>query len=190
MKGHVEDLSDKTYSSDDWEDVVHKYTGFLCAAAKHTMRLNSSLVKTATKNVFKPDPKVVNDFGDAMAGAMSYCYAKAYKATSGKKLSESVKAVILSFDIPGSMEGVQTSLSSPDTKRERPSSAGSSAAPSRAKIAKMENEEAAPPSPPAVPAPVVVPGLPNSRLSKKCGAEWPPGPPAFVKSQDHKMCRR
>ena len=65
MKGHVEDLSDKTYSSDDWEDVVHKYTGFLCAAAKHTMRLNSSLVKTATKNVFKPDPKVVNDFGDA-----------------------------------------------------------------------------------------------------------------------------
>ena len=121
---------------------------------------------------------------------MSYCYNKAYKATSGKKLSEPVKAVILSFDIPGSMEGVQTSLTSPDTKRERPSSAGSSAAPSRAKIAKMENEEAAPPSPPAVPAPVVVPGLPNSRLSKKCGAEWPPGPPAFVKSQDHKMCRR
>ena len=35
-------------------------------------------------------------------------------------------------------------------------------------IAKMEIEEAeAPPSPPAVPAPVEVPGLPNSRLSKK-----------------------
>ena len=171
MKAHVEDLSDKTYASDDWEDVVHKYTGFLCAAAKHTMRLNSSLVKTATKNVFKPDPKVVNDFGDAMAGAMSYCYAKAYKATSGKKLSESVKAVILSFGDSGSMGSVQQSLSSPNTKREQPSSAGSNGTSPPAKIAKMENEEAeAPPSPPAVPAPVEVPGLPNSRLSKKCGA--------------------
>ena len=168
MKAHVEDLSDKTYSSDDWEDVVHKYTGFLCAAAKHTMRLNSSLVKTATKNVFKPDPKVVNDFGDAMAGAMSYCYAKAYKATSGKKLSESVKAVILSFGDSGSMGSVQQSLSSPNAKREQ--SAGSNDTPPP-KIAKMETMEAeAPPSPPAAPAPVEVPGLPNSRLSKKCGA--------------------
>ena len=171
MKAHVADLSDKAYASDDWEDVVHRYNGFLCAAAKHTTRMNSSLVKTATRNVFKPDPKVVNDLGDAMAGAMSYCYSKAYKATTGKKLSEPVKAVILSFDMAGSMGAVQQSLSSPNTKREQPSSAGSRDTRPPAKIAKMENEEAeAPPSPAAVPAPVEVPGLPNSRLSKKCGA--------------------
>ena len=170
MKAHVDDLSDKTYASDDWEDVVHKYNGFLCSAARHTTRLNPSLVRTATKNVFKPDSKIVNDFGDAMAGAMSYCYSKAYKATTGKKLSDSVKAVIMSFGEAGSMGAVQQNLSSPDAnKREQPSTAGCSKDTSPpAKIAKMHNMEVeAPPSPPAVPAPVEVPGLPNSRLSKK-----------------------
>lgn len=89
---------DETYQSDDPEIVVAKYLPFLSAVAKHTNRLNSSLAQAAAKELFKPSDLAAKRFGDAMAAALSYCRSKGCKATSGKKLSDPVKLVCLSFD--------------------------------------------------------------------------------------------
>ena len=158
LKAHIVDLNDKTYRDDDYEVIIQKYNGFLCAIAGSTTRVNSSLVRAAAKKVFKCDDKVANDFGNAMSEALSYCYSKGVKASTGKKLSDYVRAVILRFPRSGHLEQVQKSLTSP----RQGSPAGS--APSRpATTGGEEGDVAAPQSPAAEQRPVHVPGPPSSK---------------------------
>ena len=162
LKAHIVDLSEKTYQDDDFEVVVQKYNGFLCAIAGSTTRANASMIRAAVKRVFKPEEKVAKDFGDAMAGALSYCYSKGVKASTGKKLSDHVKAVILRFPRTDQLEQVQRSLASPG-KGSPASSASSRPAATPRRTGGEEGEVAAPQSPAAAQLPVTVPGLPSSR---------------------------
>ena len=72
--------------------------------------MNATMVRAAAKQVYGAEPKAAKDFGDAMSGALSYCKSKGVKASSGKKLSDYVRAVILRFPRSGHLEQVQKSL--------------------------------------------------------------------------------
>ena len=71
------------------------------------------MVRAAAKKVYGAEPKVAKDFGDAMSGALAYCYSKGMKASSGKKFSDYVKAVILRFPRSSGIEKIQQRLASP-----------------------------------------------------------------------------
>ena len=160
LKAHIVDLSDKTYQDDDYEVIIQKYNGFLCAIAGSTTRVNATMVRAAAKQVYSADPKICKDFGDAMSGALSYCYSKGTKASSGKKLSDYVKAVILRFPRSSGVEKIQQTLASPG-KGSPSSSAPSRPAATPPETGEERGEVAAPLSPTAAQAPTTVPGLPN-----------------------------
>jgi hypothetical protein len=98
LKSNISSLDDQVYNNDDMEVIVKHYLGFLVACAHQTNRLTSKLVASAAKEVFGCSDFVGKKFGEVMASALSFCYSKAGKASSGKKLSQSVKSVILSFN--------------------------------------------------------------------------------------------
>jgi hypothetical protein len=78
--------------------IVKHYLGFLVACAHQTNRLSPKLVTSAAKEIFGCSDFIGKKFGEVMASALSFCSGKAAKASTGKKLSESVKTVILSFN--------------------------------------------------------------------------------------------
>ena len=82
---HVPSLEDSAWKNDDYEVVVAKYMSFLCGCAAQTTRLNSSIVAASCVRVFGVPGAVGQNCGEAMAHALSYCYGKKNKATSGKK---------------------------------------------------------------------------------------------------------
>ena len=115
LKSHVDSLDDRKYNDDDYDNVVKRYVGFLSACAQHTERLNSTIVQSAATSVLGASPSVAKKFADAMAHALSYCYSKGSKATSGKKLPECVRSVIVSFKTTKvGLASLQTRLKSPD----------------------------------------------------------------------------
>jgi hypothetical protein len=67
------------------EVIVKRYLGFLVACGQQTNRLNPKLVASAAKEVFGCSDFIGKKFGEVVASALSYCYNKAGKATSGKK---------------------------------------------------------------------------------------------------------
>ena len=97
LKTHVDSLADEKYKGDDMDAVVKRYVGFLAAVAQHTSRLSKEMVSGAALDIFGCSKVAAEKFGNAMKTAMSYCHNKGSKATTGKKLTESVKSVVLSF---------------------------------------------------------------------------------------------
>ena len=128
LKSNISSLEDQVYNNDDMELIVKHYLGFLVACANQTNRLNPKLVASSAKEVFGCSDFIGKKFGEAMASALSYCHNKAGKATSGKKLSENVKTVILSFshNTSASMSKVQESLKLPVSPPAKPSNSMSS----------------------------------------------------------------
>ena len=115
LKTHVDSLDDAKYKSDDMDLVVKRYVGFLSAVAQHTSRLSKDMVKANAADIFGCSAVVSEKFGSAMKTALSYCHSKGTKATSGKRLTESVKGVVLSFKSEGTLLGtVQAKMLSPD----------------------------------------------------------------------------
>ncbi len=121
-------MADQVYNNDDMELIVKRYLGFLVACANQTNRLNPKLVASSAKEVFGCSDFIGKKFGEAMASALSYCHNKAGKATSGKKLSEHVKSVILSFshNTSAGINKVQESLKLPVSPPAKPSNSMSS----------------------------------------------------------------
>ena len=97
VKVHIQIPLKEDYKEDDYEDVVTGFTTFLCAAATLTSRLSQPQLAASVKKQFELPDKVSSDFAKAMTEALSYCYSKSRKATTGKKLSDPVKAVCMSF---------------------------------------------------------------------------------------------
>ena len=97
LKSNISSLDNKVYNNDDMEVIVKHYLGFLVACAHQTNRLSPKLVATAAKEIFGCSDFIGKKFGEVMASALSWCYGKAAKASTGKKLSENVKTVVLSF---------------------------------------------------------------------------------------------
>jgi hypothetical protein len=98
LKSNISSLDDQVYNNDDMEVIVKHYLGFLVACAHQTNRLNPKLVTSAAKEIFGCSDFIGKKFGEVMASALGFCYGKAAKASTGKKLSENVKTVILSFN--------------------------------------------------------------------------------------------
>ena len=97
LKGHVASLDDQIYKNEDQEVVVKHYLQFLCACAQYTSRLNSKVAQQAAVSIFGIPPTGAKMFAEAMVQALQYCMIKGKCASSGKKLSDSVKSVVLSF---------------------------------------------------------------------------------------------
>ena len=110
LKDHVASLDDQIYKNEDLEVVVKHYLQFLCACAQYTLRLNSKVVQQAAVSIFGIPPTGAKMFAEAMVLALQYCMSKGKCASSGKKLSDSVKSVVLSFRGAGSLVAVQRAL--------------------------------------------------------------------------------
>ena len=111
IKGHLKSLDDQVYQSDDPEVVIKHYLPFLCGCAQYTRRLNSSVVQQAVQSILGVPSHIGKKFGDAMASSLKYCNDKGKSAMSGKKLSASVKSVILSFkDADSALAALQSAL--------------------------------------------------------------------------------
>ncbi len=121
LKSHVESLEDQAYLTDDCEIIVRRYLAFLCASAQQTNRLASSMVAGCAQKLFGVSPAAAKQFGDAMARALSFCFGKGIRASSGSKTTEPVKSVILSFQPAACLSKIQASL------RSAPSSSSSTA---------------------------------------------------------------
>ena len=113
LKSNISTLDDQVYNNDDMELVVKHYLGFLCACANQTNRLNPKLVASSAKEVFGCHDFVAKKFGEALASALSYCVTRQEKRPP-EKISETVKAVILSFSHnTSSMSKIQESMKLP-----------------------------------------------------------------------------
>lgn len=131
VKTHLKDPLSEDYKEDDHEDVVQAYVGLLSGAATLTSRLSPHQLSASVKRVLKLPEKVCLDFANAMTRALSFCYSKGSKATSGKKLSEPVKVVCMCFK-HGNKElqvklqetGGQSSSSHISLSKEKQSNAG------------------------------------------------------------------
>jgi hypothetical protein len=77
------------------EAITHQYVGLLTAIAAHTIRVSASVIAEAAKQQFKCSPLVAQKFGSAVSRAMAHCMKSGRNATSGRKLSHSVRAVCL-----------------------------------------------------------------------------------------------
>jgi hypothetical protein len=97
LKGSIESFDNGAYNSDDQEVVVKEYCSFLQSVAAHTSRLNQKTLQVAVKDVFGLSDFVSKKIAEALAAALSYAYHKGAKATSGKKLSDSVKTILANF---------------------------------------------------------------------------------------------
>jgi hypothetical protein len=77
------------------EVLVDEYVGLLTGIAVHTARVSASVIAEAAKLQFNCSPLVAQKFGGAVSRALAHCNKTGLSATSGKKLSPSVRAVCL-----------------------------------------------------------------------------------------------
>ena len=104
------------YKSDNPDDIVEEYSAFLNACAHHTQRLNKSLVARAAAKLWGVPASVADSFGSAMQKAMSHCYAKHAKATTGVRMSPVVKST-LSGDAFRAQKRPQLPIDEPPMKK-------------------------------------------------------------------------
>ena len=81
------------YKHDDIEHVVKHYCAYLTACAEHTTRLSKTQVAASAMKLFGLNPTTANMFGDAMKSAMSACWMKHVKKTTGDRMSSAVRLV-------------------------------------------------------------------------------------------------
>ncbi len=67
----------------------------LTAIAAHTARVSASVIAEAARQQFNCSLLVAQKFGAAVQRALAHCNRAGRSATSGKKLSPSVRAVCL-----------------------------------------------------------------------------------------------
>ena len=87
------------WKTDDIEDAVENFNGFLCAVAGKGYRLSRSFLAQRFKNVFKTDHVTLEDFAGKMSQALRYCHGKSKRLTSGKKTSSATLRVIRSYGL-------------------------------------------------------------------------------------------
>jgi hypothetical protein len=77
------------------EVITDQYVGLLTAIAAHTARVSASVIAEAARQQFKCSPLVAQKFGGAVSRALAHCNRAGQSATSGRKLSPSIRAVCL-----------------------------------------------------------------------------------------------
>lgn len=113
VKSHVKSLDDDVWKNDDMEIVIGHHLSLLVAISQHTARLKTSLLEKVLLTVLSCSPTVAHNFSLKMSQCLQYCVSKAGSATSGKKLSNGVKAVVLAMhNGPASVQKLRSSLGS------------------------------------------------------------------------------
>ena len=113
VKSHVKSLDDDVWKNDDLEIVIGHHLSLLVAISQHTARLKTSLLEKVLLTVLSCSPTVAHNFSLKMSQCLQYCVSKAGSATSGKKLSNGVKAVVLAMhNGPASVQKLRSSLGS------------------------------------------------------------------------------
>jgi hypothetical protein len=106
-------LDDDVWKNDDMEIVIRHHLSLLVAISQHTARLKTSLLEKVLLTVLSCSPTVAHNFSLKMSQCLQYCVSKAGSATSGKKLSNGVKAVVLAMhNGPASVQKLRSSLGS------------------------------------------------------------------------------
>jgi hypothetical protein len=100
IKAHVKEepsLVTGLWKTDDIEDAVENFNGFLCAVAGHGARLSRAFLLQRLKKLFKTDNVTLEDFAGKMTQALRYCHDKGKRMTSGKKTSQAALKVIAAY---------------------------------------------------------------------------------------------
>ena len=95
LKNHIKSLDDLRFVHRDEEVVVSRYQPFLEECARKTSRISPALLQKAALDHFGCSQAIAHQFANAMANAFSFCFKKVRSATSGKKLSDASKAVLM-----------------------------------------------------------------------------------------------
>ena len=95
LKNHIKSLDDLRFVHRDEEVVVARYQPFLEECARKTSRISVAMLQKAAIDHFGCSQAIAHQFANAMANAFSFCFKKVRSATSGKKLSDASKAVLM-----------------------------------------------------------------------------------------------
>ena len=102
IKAHIKEEPSKTtglWKTDDIEDAVANYTGFLCSIAGKGTRLSKGFLLQRLKKLFKSDHVTLEDFAGKLSQALRYCHEKGKRFTSGKKTSQAAIKVIAAYGL-------------------------------------------------------------------------------------------
>ena len=106
IKAHVKEEPSKStglWKTDDIEDAVENFNGFLCAVAAKGHRLSKTFLSKRLRQFFKTDLITLEDFAGKLSQALRYCYEKGKRFTSGKKTSQAALKVITAYGLKQSM---------------------------------------------------------------------------------------
>ena len=92
-KTNLAEPNSRLYNNEDINVVVSGHAAFLTALASHTQRLNPTSMTLVAKELFKLPNREGQQYGEALAKALSHCIKAGSKATTGEKLSPDVMAV-------------------------------------------------------------------------------------------------
>ena len=95
LKSHITSLDDLRFVHRDEDVVVARYQPFLEDCARKTSRISVVMLQKAATEQFGCSQAIASQFANAMANAFSHCFKKVQHATSGKKLSDASKAVLM-----------------------------------------------------------------------------------------------
>lgn len=95
LKKHVRSLEDRRYTLENMDTIVFAYVGFLETVAAKTRRLNASVLKPIVAKEYGFNDRAATQFAESMQKALSYSLAKLRQMTSGIKVTEQVKRILL-----------------------------------------------------------------------------------------------
>jgi len=101
IKCYVQEEPSKStglWKTDDIEDAIENFNGFLCAVARENSGLSKSFLLRHLKKLFKTDHVTLEDFAGKLTQSLRYCRSKGKSCTSGKKTSQACLNVIKTYD--------------------------------------------------------------------------------------------
>ena len=118
IKGHLPEEPSKCtdlWKTDDIEDAVEHFNGFLCGVAAKSMRLSKTFFLKRLKKFFKTDAVTLEDFAGKLTQALRYCHGKTKKLSTGKKTSTACLQVVAAYGFkqPGRAASSTSSLQLP-----------------------------------------------------------------------------
>lgn len=117
IKGNIKDDPGQVtglWKTDDIEDAVVNFNGFLCAVAAKGCRLSKAALLQRLKKLFKTDHFTLEDFAGKLSQALKYCHDKGKRMTSGRKTSQAVLKVIAAYGLKISKAAPSTSELEPE----------------------------------------------------------------------------
>ena len=97
LRSNLQEPKEQDYCRSDIETVVATYLALLSDLAKQCPCATPKLLRSAVQEAYKMQTYEAKPFADRLHDDLQYCRNKAYSATSGKKLSSPVYAMVQIF---------------------------------------------------------------------------------------------